>query len=122
MGQSHLTPWKGDSRGRWEGDTLVVETTNCVPKGAYSAPDPLNGLDESLRVIERFTLSDANTILYRFTVDDETVYTRPWTAELPLTRSKKPMFEFACHEGNYSLKNSPLGARAVERRKVADPQ
>jgi hypothetical protein len=113
---------KGDSRGRWDGDTLVVETTNFVPKGAYSRTDPLNGLDESLRVIERFTLADVDTVLYRFTVDDPTVYTRSWTAEQPLTRSRKPMFEYACHEGNYSLKNSLTGARAVERKKGADPQ
>jgi hypothetical protein len=125
-GRPHARPairtLKGDSRGRWEGDTLVVETTNVVAKGAYSRTDPLNGLDESLRVIERFTLSDPDSMLYRFTVDDPTVYTKAWTAELPLTRSKKPMFEYACHEGNYSLKNSLTGARAEERRKAGGPK
>jgi len=125
-GRPHTQPakrrLKGDSRGRWEGDTLVVETANFVAKGAYSRTDPLNGLDESLRVIERFTLSDADSMLYRFTVDDPTVYANSWTAELPLTRSKKPMFEYACHEGNYSLKNSLTCARAEERRKAGPPK
>jgi hypothetical protein len=125
-GRSHLAPalgqLKGASRGRWEGDSLVVETTNFLRKGAYSLTDPLNGLDESLRVIERFTLVDADTMLYRFTVEDETVYSRSWTAELPLTRTKQPMFEYACHEGNYSLKNGLTGARAVERREGSAPK
>jgi len=73
-------------------------------------------------VIERFTLTDADTILYRFILDDPTVYTSAWTAEMPFSRTTKPMFEFACHEGNYSMKNSLTGARAMERRNVADPQ
>jgi hypothetical protein len=125
-GRPHLAPGirqlKGDSRGRWEGDSLVVETTNFVRKGAYSVTDPLNGLDESLRVIEQFTLVDPDTMLYRFTVDDATVYGRSWTAELPLTRATKPMFEYACHEGNYSLGNSLTGARAEQSREAAVPR
>jgi hypothetical protein len=125
-GRPHLPPamrqWKGDSRGRWEADTLVIETKNFRPQDIYGELDLLKGVDESLRVIERFTLVDADTILYSFTVDDPTAYASAWTAELPFSRTSKPMFEYACHEGNYSLKNSLLGARAVERKKAADPQ
>ena len=93
-GRPHLAPallqLKGDSRGRWEGHSLVVETTNFVRKGAYSLTDPLNGLDESLRVIEQFTLADADTILYRFTVEDETVYSDrgPRSCRLPEQRRR----------------------------------
>jgi hypothetical protein len=78
--------------------------------------------DESLHVIERFTLADADTIVYRFTIDDPTVYERPWTAELQLVRTNRRMFEFACHEGNYSLENSLRRARAEERRKPDGPK
>jgi hypothetical protein len=119
---SGIRQWKGDSRGRWEGHTLVVETMNFRPKGIYHLLDALHGSDELLHVVERFSLLDGDTILYRFTVDDPTAYASAWTAELPFTRATKPMFEFACHEGNYSMKNSLLGARAVERKKAADPQ
>lgn len=119
---STMRQWKGDSRGKWEKDTLIVETTNFRPQRIYGLLDPLKGADESLRVVERFSLIDANTILYRFTVDDPTAYASTWTAELPLTRATQPMFEYACHEGNYSLKNSLLGARAVQHRKATDPQ
>ena len=119
---SGMRAWKGDSRGRWEADTLVIETNNFRSQHNYGELDLLKGADESLRVIERFTLVDADRILYRFTVDDPTAYASAWTAELPFSRSTKPMFEFACHEGNYSLKNSLTGARAMERKKAADPQ
>jgi hypothetical protein len=119
---SPVRQWKGDSRGRWEADTLVVETTNFRLQTTYNNLDLLKGADESLRVIERFSLVDADTILYRFTVDDPTAYTSAWTAELPFSRATKPMGEFACHEGNYSLKNSLVAARAVERNKAADPK
>jgi len=108
--------WKGDARGRWEGDTLVVDSTNFRPRGVYNELDRMKGSDEFLHVIERFTLADADTIVYRFTVDDPTVYERPWTAELPLTRTTRQMFEYACHEANYSLENSLRGARAEERK------
>jgi hypothetical protein len=73
-------------------------------------------------VIERFTLIDADTIMYRFTIDDPTVYEKAWTAELPLVRTAERIFEFACHEGNYSLENSLRGARAEERRKAEGPK
>ena len=119
---SDMRQWKGDSRGRWENDTLIVETTNFRQQRVYANPNPIKGVDESLRVIERFSLTGRDTILYRFTVDDPTAYASAWTAETLFTRATKPMFEFACHEGNYSLKNNLLGARAVEQRKATDPQ
>jgi hypothetical protein len=119
---SEMRAWKGDSHGRWEKVTLVVETANFRPQRTFNNIDQMKGTDASLRVIERFTLIDADTILYRFTIDDPTVYASAWTAEAPFSRTSKPMFEFACHEGNYSLKNSLTGARAVERKTAADPQ
>jgi hypothetical protein len=126
-GRPHLAAtvrrWKGDSVGRWEGDTLVVDTTNFRPDtNGYTIAGRLRGADEFLHVIERFTLADADTIRYRFTVDDPTAYASAWTAEMFFSRTTKGIFEYACHEGNYSLKNSLTGARAVEGEKAADPQ
>jgi hypothetical protein len=100
----------GDSRGRWEGDTLVVETTN------FSEKNPFRGSSENMRVIERFTRVDEDTIRYEFTVDDPSTWTKTWTAEAPMRRTNGPIFEFACHEGNYGPRNILSGARAEERR------
>jgi hypothetical protein len=105
--------WVGDSRGRWEGETLVVETTN------FNGKNPLRGSSENMRVIERFTRTDADTIQYRFTVEDESTWTRPWTAELPMKKTIGPLFEHACHEGNYGLYNTLVGAR-LEEKKAAE--
>jgi hypothetical protein len=102
--------WLGDSRGRWEGDTLVVETTN------FNGKNPLNGSSENMRVVERFTRVDADTIQYRFTVEDESTWSRPWTAEIPMKKTVGPLFEHACHEGNYGLYNTLVGARLEEKR------
>ncbi len=101
--------WMGTSRGRWEGDTLVVETTN------FNGKNPFNGSSENMSVIERFTRIDDDTILYRFTIDDESTWTRPWSAELTMRRIQGPIFEHACHEGNYGLYNTLVGARLEER-------
>jgi len=101
--------WMGDSRGRWEGNTLVVETTNFTDRTNF------RGADQNLRLIERFTRASDNTLMYQFTVDNETAFTRTWTAEIPMTRSQEPMYEYACHEGNYSLENVLVGARAEEK-------
>jgi hypothetical protein len=101
--------WLGDSRGRWEGDTLVVDTTNFTDKTNF------RGSRENLHVVERFTRVDENTIRYEFTVDDPTTWTRPWSAELPLAKDKGPIFEYACHEANYGMANNLKGARAVEK-------
>jgi hypothetical protein len=109
----HLPPnvrtWLGDSRGRWDGNTLVVDTTNFTDKNNF------RGSDENMHLIERFTRSSDDTLIYQFTVDNETVFTKSWTAEIPMRKSDDPMFEYACHEGNYSLMNVLAGARASEK-------
>jgi hypothetical protein len=107
---SNVRQWTGDGRGRWEGDTLVVETTN------FNGLNPLRGSSEQMRVTERFTRVDADTIRYQFTVDDPSTWTKPWSAELPLRRTIGPLFEHACHEGNRGLYNSLVGARLEEKR------
>jgi hypothetical protein len=102
--------WLGDSRGHWEGDTLVVETTN------FNGKNPLRGSSENMRVVERFTRTDADTIQYRFTIEDESTWTQPWTAEIAMRKTVGPLFEHACHEGNYGLYNTLVGARLEEKR------
>ena len=109
--------WTGDSRGRWEGNTLVVETTNLKfnDKSRFGV-GYLNGLsDENLRVVERFTRTDANTLTYQATIEDPTVFTKPWTVELSMDRTEGALFEVACHEGNYGMFNILSGHRAEER-------
>jgi hypothetical protein len=105
--------WIGDSRGRWDGDTLVIETTN------FNGKNPLRGSSERMRVTERLTRMDADTIRYRFTIDDESTWTRPWSAELLMRKATGPLFEHACHEGNYGLYNTLAGAR-LEEKKAAE--
>jgi hypothetical protein len=102
--------WMGVSRGYWEGDTLVVETTN------FNGRNPLRGSSENMRVTERFRRVDADTISYKFTVEDQSTWTRPWTAELPMRKTAGPLFEHACHEGNYGLYNTLVGARLEEQK------
>src|SRR5229473_424676 len=109
----NIRQWLGDPRGHWEGNTLIVDTTNFTDK------NPFRGSDKNLHLIERFTRIDPDTILYRFTVDDPTAFTRPWTGEAPLTKTLGPIYEYACHEGNYSVPNVLRGARA-EEKKAAD--
>jgi hypothetical protein len=104
-----MRPWFGDSVGWWEGDTLVVETTNFHPLQNY------RGASENLKVIERFSRIAENQILYRFTIDDPTVFTRQWSAEVPFNRLNDLVYEYACHEGNYAMQNILSGARAQER-------
>jgi hypothetical protein len=113
-----IQQWMGDSRGRWEGATLVVETTNLkFNHQSRFGVGYLNGLsDERLKVTERFTLTDANTLTYRATIEDPTVFIRPWTLELPMQRTEGPLYEVACHEGNYGMFNILSGHRAEERR------
>jgi hypothetical protein len=112
-GRPHLPQairqWRGDSRGRWEGDTLVVETTNFTDKTDF------HGSDRNLRLTERFRRVDAATIVYQFTVDDPTAFTRPWTAELSLRKIPGPVYEFACHEGNRAMESMLATARAAEK-------
>lgn len=117
-GRRHVAPavrsWTGDSRGRWEGNALVVETTNFAPR------DVLRGIrlqSDRLTMTERFTMVDADTLIYRATIDDPKIYTRPWTIEFPFKRDKEyRMFEYACHEGNHAVEGILRGARAQEKR------
>jgi hypothetical protein len=110
---SVLRSYLGDSRGHWDGDTLVVETTNFHPDG-----NPMGGYtslsDENLRLIERFRRTAADTLEYTFTVDNPTMWTRPWTAVINWKQAKGELYEYACHEGNYSLPGMLTGARADE--------
>lgn len=105
---SGVRQWLGDSRGRWEGNTLVVETTNFTGKTAF------RGASEKMRLIERFTRAAQNMLLYEFTVEDEASFTKPWTAQIPMMKTEGPLFEYACHEGNYGLTNVLAGTRAEE--------
>ena len=107
----HVRPWMGDSWGRWEDDTLVVETTNMYSRHTFRGIRPTR----DLKVIERFTRVDPETILYEFTIDDPTTYTEPWGGEIPMKVLHEQLYEYACHEGNYSLSNILSGARYQER-------
>ncbi len=111
-GRPHLSPnirqLAGDSRGRWEGNTLVVDTTNFTGRTHFQ------GSGEALHVVERFTRVDAETINYEFTVKDPTSWTQPWTAQIPMIAADGPIYEYACHEGNYDLPNILSIARNVE--------
>jgi len=106
----HVRPWMGDSWGRWEGDALVVETTNLNPIQAFRGIRP----SEDLKVTERFTRTPEG-ILYEFTVDDPTTYSESWGGEIPFRPLNDRVYEYACHEGNYALSNILSGARYQER-------
>src|SRR5437762_2462974 len=112
MSATHVPPtirkWLGDSIGRWEGDTLVVDTTNFTENTRF------RGSSEALHVVERFTRLDANTLRYQFTIEDPTTWTRAWTAEYAWPRTNEHIYEYACHEGNYALGNILRGARLKE--------
>ena len=112
-GRDHLDAgirqWLGNSRGYWDGDTLVVETANFRDETNF------RGVTRDLRLVERFTRADANTLLYGFTVTDPRTFVRPWTAEVPMALSPNPTYEYACHEGNYGLEGILAGTRAEER-------
>ena len=111
-GRPHLgaaiRPLHGDSRGKWEGDTFVVETTNVQDRSAFRAAS------ENLTVVERFTLVDPDTIRYQFTVEDRATWDRPWSGEYQMQRIAGPLYEYACHEGNYGIVNILRGARLAE--------
>lgn len=104
-----LRQWMGDSRGRWEGDMLVVDTTNFSTKTTY------RGSSENLHLIERFRRIDTDTLLYQVTIEDPTTYTRPWTIELPAAKMDGDMYEYACHEGNYGMYNLLSASRVAEK-------
>ncbi|MBZ5576739.1 MAG: hypothetical protein LAP40_09295 [Acidobacteriia bacterium] len=117
-GRPHVSPgirqWLGDPRGHWEGDTLVVDSTN------FSEKDNFRGSSENLHLIERFTRVGPEEIRYEFTVDDPTTFTKPWKAEIPMIPAEGQIFEYACHEGNYALADILRGARADEKRAAQD--
>jgi len=110
---SEVRQWLGDSRGRWEGNTLVVETTNLNDK--YFERGAGTGFGGNLTMTERFTRVDANTIDYQFTIDDPTTFTKAWTVMAPMSKIEGPLFEYACHEGNYALAGILGGARADDK-------
>jgi len=106
----HVKLWLGDSRGRWEGNTLVVDTSNFTEKTGF------RGSSDQLHLVERFTRTGRDTLRYEYTVDDPATFTKPWTAVLPMTKSDERLFEYACHEGNYALPDILRGARYQERQ------
>ena len=103
-----IRQWRGAARGRWEGDTLVVETTN------FNGKWTLHGAGPQLRLVERLSFADADTLQYEFTVHDPASFAAPWTVRFPITRARGPLYEFACHEGNHSMPLILRGARAAE--------
>jgi hypothetical protein len=105
--------WLGDSRGHWEGNTLVVETTN------FSGKTSFRGASEQLRLVERFTRVAPGTLVYEFTVDDPASFVRPWTVRIPMVRSQELIYEYACHEGNYALPHALEGSRNLEKASAA---
>jgi hypothetical protein len=111
---SALRQWMGASRGRWEGNTLVVETTN------FNGKNPFRGASDKLKVTERFTRVADDTIVYRFTVEDPSTWDRPWTVEQVMKKTNGPIFEHACHEGNYGITNLLSQARAEEKKAAED--
>ena len=105
----NVRQWAGTSRGRWEGDTLVVETKN------FSNETSLRGSSPNLQLVERFTLVDPETLQYEYTVTDPTTWTKPWTVQMPMRKTDDRIFEYACHEANYGMTNLLTGARAIEK-------
>jgi hypothetical protein len=129
-GRPHLSPvirqWQGDSRGRWEGDTLVIDTRHFRSEGTGNLPLLGAGVggklrsgvltDENLHVVERLSRPDATTLRYEVTVEDPTVWTRPWTAAVLMQKTRDNVYEYACHEGNYSMQNILVGQRAAKAK------
>jgi hypothetical protein len=110
-----VTRWMGDSVGWWEGDTLVVETTNFDTRGGVGSLGGGFAYGPKTRITERFTRTAPDRILYQFTVEDPDYFKQPWRGEMPMRATKGPIYEYACHEGNYSLPNALAGARVEER-------
>ncbi len=115
---SGIPQWTGESRGHWDGDTLVVETTSFLRETSFAQGQT----DVHLRLTERFTRLSHQTLMYEATIDDPTVWVRPWTYEIPMQWNEQPLYEYACHEGNYGLYNILAGARAEEAEAEAAAQ
>ena len=113
---SDIRQWSGDSRGHWDGDTLVVETANFLAERRW------RGTTSNMRLVERFTRVDADTLDYTYTVMDPETWTGSWTASIPMQRTDVPMYEYACHEGNYSMPGILAGARADDAKAAATPR
>ena len=111
-----LRQWAGDARASWDGDTLVVETRNFLRETSFA------GSSAGLHLVERFTRTGPDTLTYAFTVTDPATWVRPWTAEVRMTRSDEPLYEYACHEGNYSMASSLTGAHAVRAAEAGGEQ
>ena len=105
----HMRQWRGDARGRWDGETLVVESTNFTDKTTF------RGSGKNMRLVERFTRVGPDRIVYEYTIEDPESFERPWTAAIPMKMTDQPMYEYACHEGNYSMFTMLEGARAAEK-------
>jgi len=124
-GRKHIPPtlsqWTGNSVGHWDGDALVIETSNFRfnDKSRFGVQYDGGVTDQNLRITERFILAGPDSIVYRATIDDPTIYTKPWTMEAALERTNGPLYEFACHEGNYAMTDMLSGARAQEKKSPA---
>jgi len=110
---ANVPQWVGESRGRWDGDTLVIETTN------FRDNTSLRGSSPKMKLVERIRRVDADALLYEFTVDDPTTWTKPWTVQLPMVKAEGLIYEYACHEGNYGMSGILSGARAIEKKRAA---
>jgi hypothetical protein len=106
----NITQWHGDARGHWEGETLVIETTN------FSAKSSFRRSSSNLQLEERYTRIDDELLQYEFTVTDDTTWERPWSVSFPMLKASEPLYEFACHEGNYGLSNILRAARNLEKQ------
>jgi hypothetical protein len=118
---AQLKSYLGDSRGRWVGDTLVVETTNFRNNVGETSYDCCGGAADNLTIVETFRPVNQDMIDYRYTVNDPTMFTRPWTVSVPLRRAPGPMYEYACHEGNVAMEGILRGSRAEEKRRGEAP-
>ena len=105
----NVRQWMGNSVGHWDGNTLVVETTNFTDKTAFQ------NSSQDMKLTERFTRVDDDTLMYEFTVDDPSTFVKPWTAQIPMSKTEGPIWEYACQEGNYAMTNILSGARAQEK-------
>jgi hypothetical protein len=111
---SRLREYMGDSRGHWDGNTLVVETTNFSNRTLY------RGSSENMKLLERFTVVEPNVLNYEFTIVDPTTFVKPWTASIPYLRTTDQLFEYACHEGNYGMEGILRGARVEEAKRAGE--